>query len=150
MGSQLPESSATLAVTSAALKGGSAVGAMPSSLACSSAIHACAAEHSELTLSFCSCSMCAYSSSVDATKAPYLANAASSALKASGRSSASRSRAMMFATSALSSSSFATYTALVASAPSSYSQSSVAVSLAEMLLASSSVANLLYLVPMAS
>ena len=34
------ERAATLAVSSAALKGGSAVGAMPSSLACRSAIHA--------------------------------------------------------------------------------------------------------------
>ena len=41
------ERAATLAVSSAALKGGSAVGAMPSILPCSSAIHACAAAHSD-------------------------------------------------------------------------------------------------------
>merc|ERR1719469_1001798 len=115
MGSQVLESVATFAVTSAALNGGSAVGGSPSSLPCSSAIHACAAAHSEATLSFCSFSTWANSSSVDSAKAVYLASAASSALKASGRSSASRSRAIMLATSALSSSSLATYTALVAS-----------------------------------
>merc|ERR1719164_21691 len=146
IGSQTLASAAAFAVTSAALKGGSAVGGIPSSLLFCSAAHTFALSHSAATLSFCSFSMWAYSSSPEETNAVNFASAASRALNASGRSSASRSRATMFAVSAFSSSSFAMYTAFVTSMPSSYNQSSVAISLADTLLCSSSDANLLYLV----